>query len=51
MKGGKVPAKLAQNVMTQRASLLDAQDSFRIQQKVVRLLNSSDALQCIGYIP
>jgi hypothetical protein len=26
-------------------------DSFRIQQKVVRLLNSSDALQCIGYIP
>ena len=33
MKGGKVPAKLAQNVMTQRASLLGAQDSFRIQQK------------------
>lgn len=26
-------------------------DSFRIQQKVVRLLNASDALQCIGYIP
>ena len=32
-------------------TLVRAGDSFRIQQKVVRLLNSSDALQCIGYIP
>jgi hypothetical protein len=30
--------------------LVRAGDSFRIQQKVVRLLNSTDALQCIGYI-
>ena len=28
-----------------------AGDSFRIQQKVVRLLNSTDALACIAYIP
>lgn len=31
--GGKVPARLAQNVMTQRASVLDAQASFRLQQQ------------------
>ncbi len=31
MKGGKVPAKLAQNVLTQRASVVDAQESYRIQ--------------------
>lgn len=33
MKGGKVPAKLAQNVLTQRASVVDAQESYRIQQQ------------------
>ena len=32
MKGGKVPAKLAKNVMTQRASVVDAQSSYRMQQ-------------------
>lgn len=26
-------------------------DAFRIRQKVVRLLNATDALACIGYIP
>lgn len=33
MKDGKVSAKLAQNVLTQRASVVDAQESFRIQQQ------------------
>ena len=33
MKNGKVPAKLAQNVLTQRASVLDAQESYRLQQQ------------------
>lgn len=33
MKGGKVPAKLAQNVLAQRASVVDAQQSYRIQQQ------------------
>ena len=33
MKGGKVPARLAQNVLTQRASVVDAIDSHRIQQE------------------
>ncbi|MBE2210914.1 MAG: hypothetical protein IAE66_04845 [Xanthomonadaceae bacterium] len=33
MKNGKVPARLAQNVMTQRASVVDAVESYRIQQQ------------------
>lgn len=33
MKTGKVPAKLAQNVETQRASFVDARDSHRLQQQ------------------
>lgn len=33
MKGGKVPAKLSQNVLTQRASVVDAVNSYRIQQE------------------
>lgn len=33
LKGGKVPARLAQNVLTQRASVVDAQESFRLQQQ------------------
>lgn len=33
LKGGKVPAKLAQNVLTQRASVVDAQESYRLQQQ------------------
>lgn len=33
LKGGKVPAKLAQNVLTQRASVVDAQQGYRQQQQ------------------
>lgn len=33
IKGGKVPARLAQNVMTQRASVEDAVESYQIQQR------------------
>jgi 3-phenylpropionate/cinnamic acid dioxygenase small subunit len=31
-------------------TLLRHGDSFRIQQKLIRLINSDDALSCIGYI-
>lgn len=46
MKGGKVPAKLAQNVLTQRASVVDAQESYRIQLEERAMLDEKldDAL-------
>ena len=46
MKGGKVPAILAQNVLTQRASVVDAQESYRIQLEERAMLDEKldDAL-------